>query len=178
MANPGEIWKVIPKTSNKYFSSNLGRIKSKFKILKNCNDSHGYYTVNIFYNGKKRLCLVHRLVMMAFVNNKLNKPCVNHIDGNIINNRLENLEWVTYSENNLHAFRVLNRKPVVNREGKAGSSKKVINIETGRIYDSVSQIDRLGHSEYKYKTLIAKLNGQTPNNTKFIYKEDYYIGES
>lgn len=62
-----------------------------------------YYSVSLRVNNRPRMCRVHRLVAMAFIPNPENKPIVNHKDGNRINNKVENLEWVTYSENTQHA---------------------------------------------------------------------------
>ena len=66
------------------------------KWLKPCLGNHGYFTVNI--NGKT--VLLHRLIAEAFIPNPENKHCIDHINGNRQDNRIENLRWCTYSENN------------------------------------------------------------------------------
>ena len=75
--------------------------------LKTAVNSHGYGIVSIrdSGNGISREARVHILVAKAFVPNPLGKPYVNHIDGDKMNNRSHNLEWVTASENTLHAVR-------------------------------------------------------------------------
>ena len=84
-----------------------GRIKKmKLSVGKN-----GYLRVCLRQNKKKILRLVHRLVAEAFIPNHKNKSDVNHINGNKADNRVKNLEWNTRSENELHAYRVLHKKP-------------------------------------------------------------------
>ena len=56
--------------------------------------------------GKVYLKTIHRLLMETYKPNKNNFPCINHIDGNILNNSLDNLEWCTYSHNNSEAYRL------------------------------------------------------------------------
>jgi hypothetical protein len=75
-----------------------GKIKAKNK------DSKGYYSESLYKDGKAVTKKVHRLVAEAFIPNPDSKPCVNHIDGNKLNNSVDNLEWVTHSENMRHAF--------------------------------------------------------------------------
>ena len=67
--------------------------------------SVGYIRVELWADGKGRKYLLHRLLAQAFIPNPENKPQVNHIDGDKRNNRLSNLEWVTQSENQIHAYR-------------------------------------------------------------------------
>jgi len=73
--------------------------------------STGYLRVSLWANKKRTRFLIHRLVAMAFIQNSENKPFVNHINGIKHDNRVDNLEWCTYSENLIHAYRTLKRNP-------------------------------------------------------------------
>lgn len=101
-----ERWADIRGYEGYYEISDLGRVFSvrrnilmKTKILK------GYCFVELNVDCKAKLCTVHRLVCKAFVVNHENKPEINHKDGNKGNNYYKNLEFVTSSENKLHAYR-------------------------------------------------------------------------
>lgn len=76
-------------------------------------DRCGYHEVIL--NGKQYR--VHRLVAEAFIPNPNNLPCVNHKDGNKQNNSVDNLEWVTYSENTIHSFKTGLQKKIHNQYG-------------------------------------------------------------
>jgi hypothetical protein len=102
-----EIWKEIPLelTNNKngYFISSYARFKNaKGHIIINYKYSSGYKRLNI----ERKAFLLHRLVAITFIPNLENKEQVNHIDGNKLNNRLENLEWVTNKENQIHKVKL------------------------------------------------------------------------
>lgn len=104
-----EIWKDILEFKGQYQVSNLGNVRSliRNKILKpakisnNRINSTGYYVVNL----KGKLYYIHRLVAETFIPNPNKLPQVNHIDGNKLNNCIDNLEWCTNSENIKHAYR-------------------------------------------------------------------------
>lgn len=111
--------------------------------LRNCN---GYLSVTLKTKNGRKTCLVHRLIAMCFLDNPDNKPCVNHKDGNKRNNSVENLEWCTYSENELHSYRVLGKK--VNMDAlKRGWDTHARNSAT-----SVMQIDDTGSVVAVYKS--------------------------
>ena len=74
------------------------------KLLKPCTVGRGYLSVCLCKQGRVTRRYIHRLVAEHFVPNPYNLPVVNHMDGNKLNNRYNNLEWVTYSTNNCHAY--------------------------------------------------------------------------
>ena len=110
----GEIWSLIDNKNS--FISNFGRSWSLFsnnhkkeRIIK------GYKAVSIHRKqvskNNKRFVFIHRAVALAFVPNPLNKPQVNHLDGNRLNNHYSNLEWCTQEENFAHAKEIGLIKP-------------------------------------------------------------------
>lgn len=110
----GEEWRDIERYEGHYQISNYSRIKSfkndKITILKPLIDKNGYLQIVFSKNGQHKWFKLHRLVAQAFIPNPENKPQVNHIDGNKMNNHVSNLEWVSQSENNNHAVNTGLRK--------------------------------------------------------------------
>lgn len=103
----GEIWKEISINivgKPNYWVSNLGRFRNDKGIImiNQKNNENGYVRITI---GLKTY-LLHRLIALTFIENPENKEQVNHIDGNKLNNKLDNLEWVTNKENQLHKHQI------------------------------------------------------------------------
>lgn len=107
------MWKKI-KDFEKYEISLDGKVRviyknGKIKYLKpwiNSKNPNDYFRISLSKDNKQYKFLLHRLVALNFIKNKDNKPQVNHRDGNRQNNFIENLEWVTNSENQIHSFKV------------------------------------------------------------------------
>lgn len=103
-----EIWKVHPIFGWKYEVSsiwNIRHIKNKKNLAKHITYWYCYPTMSN-ENWVPRCKRLHRLIAEAFIPNPDNKPYINHINWIKHDNRVENLEWVTWSENNIHAFRI------------------------------------------------------------------------
>lgn len=80
------------------------RFVNQYKILGTKVNRLGYKEVALSKDGKTRTVLLHRLIAMHFIDNPNNLPCVNHINGIKSDNRIENLEWCTRSQNTKHAY--------------------------------------------------------------------------
>ena len=107
-----EQWKPIQEFNGEYEVSNLGRVRSMKRyygmvgrIMPQTIQRKGYYAVTFHMNNKAYCRKVHRLVIEAFTPNPDSLPCINHIDGNKLNNHVSNLEWCTYQANMQHAVR-------------------------------------------------------------------------
>lgn len=125
-------------------------------------NNSGYVQISLFQNGKRKPVLVHRLVAENFLENKENKPYVNHIDGNKLNNKMDNLEWCTCQENINHAYqkgliKISDKKREICRKLGKASNKKV------------DQYDKLGNF---IKTWNSSLQA-----SKYFKTNDSHIGE-
>lgn len=98
-----EIWKPIPEYEN-YEVSTWGRVRnSSGKILKIKKNKRGYSRIILSKKCKHKSFFVHRLVALAFLPNPENLLQINHCDGNKENNKIDNLEWISFRENIIHA---------------------------------------------------------------------------
>ena len=110
----GEEWRDVIGYEGAYQVSNKGRVRSfyrnKIHIMTPTVSIFGYARVMLSKGGDNITVAVHRLVAKAFIPNPDNKPQVNHVDSNRLNNCVENLEWVTTKENVSHSFKFGFRK--------------------------------------------------------------------
>lgn len=123
-----ERWKQISEFAG-YEVSDIGNVRSlnynrenKVKLLTPSFDRCKYLKVGVSKNKKLYNRYIHRLVAIAFLQNPEDKKIINHKNGIKTDNRVENLEWCTVKENNVHCIRVLGRKvPPPFFKGKKGS---------------------------------------------------------
>lgn len=115
-----------PIFPDRYLINREGKVYSLIskKLISQRLDRYGYLRCNLYRNQKQVTITVHRLVAMAFLPNPNNLPEVNHKDGNKLNNHIDNLEWVTTSENQKHAFRIGLSKPKIGEKNPAAKYTK------------------------------------------------------
>lgn len=185
-----ENWKDIEGYEGLYQVSDLSRIKSverikafgflgdkpsKEKILSPRVYQHGYSFVVFRKDKKIYQKTVHRLVGQAFIHNPENKPQINHINGIRSDNRIENLEWCTNSENNKHAYRILGRKAAM--LGKCGALNKkskpvlVTNLKTleQKLFVSLTSACEETKSLIQHASKVCNGKRKTHNGYNFKY---------
>lgn len=174
-----ENWKDIKGYEGLYQISDLGNVKSlpkicdlqnghtrltKEKILKFGVNPNGYKYVNLRKGKIAKNTRVHRLVAEHFISNLWHKKCVNHINGIKSDNREINLEWSTYSENNIHA-RITGLNKTTDKHIRP--AKKVIDEQTGQIYESVYKLLKI--ININHKKFYKMLNGECFNFTSYRF---------
>lgn len=162
-----EMWKDIKNYEGLYQVSNLGRVRSidriitlkhksgklmnvltKGKVIAATDNGHGYLITGLSKNNKRKNYYVHRLVAETFIENINNKKEVNHKNGDKNNNNVENLEWVTPKENQIHSSKVLNTKYNLTGLNKSREKQKVkvdmfdLNNNFIKSFNSISEASR------------------------------------
>ena len=173
-----EIWKDIKGYEGHYQVSSLGRVKSvkhfsslnknRNKILSMHINRDNYVHVVLDKFNKSKRYPVHRIVATAFINQVNGKDIVNHKNGVITDNRVENLEWCNKKENMVHAMEVLGIK----RDGDNNPNSKYTDEQIQELWE----LHRLGMSKYKaikklgikQTTGYAIFNGIIRNNKNKI----------
>lgn len=188
-----EVWKDIIGYEGKYQISNYGRVKSlerlvwnrfqyvikKERILKKRYNAKGYVTVLLYLNNKSCSYSVHRLVARHFIANPELKEQVNHINGCKDDNRASNLEWVTGSENQKHAFQLgLYDRRIKEQKVKFSKPVVMMNLDGEELFAfaSITCANRyFGQSDSHISDVCKKRRKYALGYCwKYITKEEYH----
>ena len=160
------------------FSGEFKAILEPERELTYTLNNRGYYSVGI----KRKTFMVHRLVALAFLPNPENKPFVNHIDGNKLNNHIDNLEWCTCKENNLHARKTGLHKQAIGHKIKyqnvATKAKALANLKdksklTPQEVRWVRQVFIPRSKEFSATALATKFGTSVAAMCKIVNRQTY-----
>lgn len=144
-------WKPVKEFEEYYLISPVGKVYSirRNKVLSSFV-SAGYEQIELNVGGHVYKKLIHRLVAESYIPNPNNLPCVNHLDGNKLNNDISNLEWCTYSENMVHA----SEHGLLHTIGEKQYSSKL----TEKDVKYIRNVYKKGDPEYGSSALGRKFN--------------------
>ena len=165
------MWKkfIYEGQETDYSVSTEGEVrKDTTNYILSQSSQQDYKFVGLIINGKQKRMRVHRMVALTFIDNPDNKPYVNHINGNRSDNNVENLEWVTPSENTQHA--------VDTGLFKSGSTRAVIqynlNGEQMATFESATEAARQTGGSQSKITMCCRRQRDSANDYQWRYYDD------
>ena len=162
-------WFEVPEPFSKYYRINeSGQVWSirRNKLLKPSIDRYGYQKIVLTVNGESFYTTVHRLVASTFIPNPNNLPCVNHINENKQDNRVENLEWISVIDNDNYGTRN-------QRMAKSKCKRPVVQTLPSGIeihYDGVKDASRKTGIAHSLITKYCKNIGNSKHNSEWRFE--------
>lgn len=175
-----EIWETVNSKIGDYEVSNHGRIRSPMRVDKSGHrrkekylspyiSKFGYVRINLYSNNKRKNYFLHRLIAETFLEKPIGDLQVNHKDGNKLNNNVDNLEWVTPSDNQKHAFEHGLNHPAYNNKTL---SKRVLQYDKSgafiKEYPSTKEVER--QTGFNRSNIASCCRGRIKTSMGYIWK--------
>lgn len=160
-----------------FYISRGGNVYStaKKRILKQ-SVNFGYTKIGLTLNGKPAPKFLHRLLAETFISNPNGLPCVNHIDGNKLNNNLRNIEWISYADNTAHAIANNLWNPKNQKKGK--ERHLPYNIIWVTPFGQFKNLNRAARAHGTYSKKIERLCNKQAPGYSFIPKNNNETSQS
>lgn len=186
----GEIWCDVIGYEGLYMVSSFGRIASLSRIIHCTNRDimsknkilipftvaqHGYYAITLVINGNKKKFYIHKLVAKHFIPNPNNLCEIDHIDGNPLNNNVNNLRWCTHSENMNNPITKKRASDSLIGTYNNATSKSVVQLKNGlliNIYKSMADAQRNGFLQSEISRACSG-KCKTHKGFEWMYLTDY-----
>ena len=184
-----ELWAAVPGYEGLYEVSTEGRVRGAKrsgctgKPLKGRVDHGGYHVVTLTRACVSKHVRTHRLVALAFIPNPEGKRTVNHIDGDKLNNCVDNLEWATHSENHKHAYKIgLTKVSDLQRAAASRTGKRtcelnrprravyMISLEGNRLQDFISAHEAARYVNGCASAIIACCRGRSKTHKGYRWQ--------
>lgn len=170
-----EVWKKV-KENDYYEVSNTGKIRNTKtnKVLKAHVNNSGYYYLTLYRDTIPKKYTIHRLVASNFLD-KESFNVVNHIDGNTLNNNVNNLEWTTQKDNIQHSIKIGTHTSKKAREALAKISKKKViqkdlNGNVLKVWDSAKDAENESEGYYSANKISTVASGKRRHHRNFIWE--------
>lgn len=165
-----ERWKLIDGYDN-YSVSTYGRVRNDDtgKLLKCAVGWSGYHTASLWKNNIGTSILVHRLVAIAFITNPTGKPFVDHIDNDKLNNKLNNLRWVTQSQNMMNqSMRTDNHSGVIGVSWDRFRNKWAVRLRHNGLYKYVGRYNSIEEAKSARIKAVSQYRGEFAHSSQKV----------
>lgn len=167
-----EIWKPVPEYEDNYNVSDMGQVMNAKtgRILRFQKRTNGYLQLNLYKNGNPSMKYVHRIVAESFISNPENKPCIDHIDGNPMNNCVWNLRWCTQKENCNNPISIKRHSEAHNRP-----IKHIVCLKDNQIIKIYKVMNNIKKDGFYTSNVIACCRGKRKSHKGYnwMYLSDY-----
>jgi hypothetical protein len=151
-----------------------GLVLVKGQPIKHQKDKCGYLRARLSISNKKISVKLHRVVALTFIENPMNLAQVNHKDGDKTNNKVDNLEWISNQDNQIHAIQTgLKVSLKASKHPMFTGSVLAYNKETGQLVATMQGNTEMKNAGFDYRLVSACLNGKRKSHNGCYFVKEF-----